>query len=134
MSKIAKIRAFEEDPCSIRNLMANVYNAVRDKSPCLRNESFAKNIGASTFIDAKISSKLSYNGFSDNPLDNEIGQESLRCRTIRDVYMPEIKENVPSYARTSEGKTFILSSKRFLQDRIIGIVCASTLMMTRFIN
>lgn len=115
LSKIAKVRSFEEDPALIRrNLMANVYNAARDESAYLRNGISAKNIGALTPLDTKISS---YNGISDNSSSNGTGQENLYCRAIRDVYIAEIKENVPSYACTSEGKTFILSSKRFLQDR-----------------
>ncbi|XP_028046968.2 uncharacterized protein LOC114254592 [Monomorium pharaonis] len=114
LSKIAKVRSFEEDPVSIKRTL--MYDAVRDKSAYAQNGISAKNMGTLTPLDAKISSELLSNGIlSVNPLSNKIGRKN--CRAIRDVYVPEIKENVPSYACTSEGKTFILSSKRFLQDR-----------------
>jgi len=115
LSKIAKVRSFEENPASIKqSLMTNIYNAARNGSAYLQNE---KGTGAPTSLDTKLLSRLSSNGISDNPLSNEIKQENFYCRAIRDVYIPEIKKNVPSYACTSGGKTFILSSKRFFQDR-----------------
>lgn len=118
LSKIAKVRSFEEDPASIgRSLMANVYNAARKESSYLQNGVSAKDIEAPALLDTKLSSKLSSNSISDNPSSNETGREHFHCRAIQDVYIPDIKENVPSYACTSGGKTFILSSKRFFQDR-----------------
>jgi len=119
LSKIAKVRSFEEDPASIKqSLMTNIYNAARNGSAYLQNEKGTK---APTSLDTKLSSRLSSrlssNGISDNLSSNGIKQENFYCRAIRDVYIPEIKKNVPSYACTSGGKTFILSSKRFFQDR-----------------
>ncbi|XP_011707354.1 PREDICTED: uncharacterized protein LOC105462449 isoform X2 [Wasmannia auropunctata] len=113
LSKIAKV-SFEEDPASIgRSLMGNV---ARNKPANLRNGFSAKDSGAPTpHLDTQLSSKLSSSGISDNSSNN--GGENFNCRAIRDVYVPDIKENVPAYACTSGGKTFILSSKRFFQDR-----------------
>lgn len=116
LSKIAKIRLFEEDPASVgRDLTTNSYNAARE-SVYLRNGVSVKDTEASALLDTKLFSKLSSN-ISDNSSGDEIGQENFHCRAIRDIYIPEIKENIPSYACTAGNKTFILSSKRFFQDR-----------------
>lgn len=113
LSKIAKIRSSEEDPASIgRDLTTTAYNA--RESTYFRNGVSVKDAGA--LLDTELSSELSSN-ISDNLSGDEIGRENFHCRAIRDIYIPEIKENIPSYACTTGSKTFILSSKRFFQDR-----------------
>ncbi|KZC05240.1 hypothetical protein WN55_08847 [Dufourea novaeangliae] len=47
----------------------------------------------------------------------QIKPPNVHCRAIRDVYIPEAKENLPAFACKYGNKTFILSSTRFLQDR-----------------
>ncbi|XP_078038939.1 uncharacterized protein LOC144471086 [Augochlora pura] len=42
---------------------------------------------------------------------------NVHCKAIRDVYIPEAKQNLPAFACKYREKTFILSSTRFLQDR-----------------
>lgn len=48
----------------------------------------------------------------------ERGKSSIvHCRAIRDVYIPEVKRNLPAVACKFGNNTFILSSERFLEDR-----------------
>lgn len=48
----------------------------------------------------------------------EQGKSSIvHCRAIRDVYIPEVKRNLPAVACKFGNNTFILSSERFLEDR-----------------
>ncbi|KYN44251.1 hypothetical protein ALC56_01313 [Trachymyrmex septentrionalis] len=118
LSKIAKVQSFEKDPALVRRLMANVYNATQNKSAYLRNRISTKNInGTPTHLDTELSSKLSSSEISDNSSSNGIGQENFHYRAMRNVYISKMKENIPSYACTSGGKMFNLSSKRFFQDR-----------------
>ncbi|XP_017789816.1 PREDICTED: uncharacterized protein LOC108572134 [Habropoda laboriosa] len=42
---------------------------------------------------------------------------NVHCRAIRDVYIPEVKQNLPALGCKFGNNTFILSSERFLQDR-----------------
>ncbi|XP_076172527.1 uncharacterized protein LOC143149221 [Ptiloglossa arizonensis] len=42
---------------------------------------------------------------------------NVHCRAIRDVYIPEVKQNLPAYDCKFGNNTFVLSSARFLQDR-----------------
>lgn len=41
----------------------------------------------------------------------------VRCRAIRDVYIPEVKRDLPAVACKFGNNTFVLSSERFLEDR-----------------
>lgn len=77
LSKIAKVRSFEEDPASIGSLITNVYNAARKESSYLQNGVSAKDIEVLVLLDTKLSSKLSSNGISDNPSSNGIGTRTF---------------------------------------------------------
>lgn len=59
--------------------------------------------------------------FGDEDLQNfsnEQGKSSIvHCRAIRDVYIPEVKRNLPAVACIFGNNTFVLSSERFLEDR-----------------
>lgn len=115
LSKIAKVR-FEEESVPIQqDLTTNVYNAAQ-KSTDLRNGVSVKDTGTSTLHGAKLSSKLSSNGISYNSSSNGMEQENFHCQHIQDIYIAEIKENVPSYLCITGSKWFILASKRFFQD------------------
>ncbi|XP_076752435.1 uncharacterized protein LOC143424325 [Xylocopa sonorina] len=52
-----------------------------------------------------------------NPSEKEMKSPSVHCRAIRDVYIPEVKQNLPAYACKFGNNTFVLSSERFLEDR-----------------
>ncbi|KAM0727042.1 hypothetical protein ACS0PU_007203 [Formica fusca] len=118
LSKIAKIKSSKEDPvvtggCST----GNIYNGAEKKSTYLQNGIFAKNTGRPISLDTKSSSKLVSEDIFNNAPNDGIQQRNFHCRAIQDVYIPEIKEKIPSYACTFGDNTFILSSKRFFQDR-----------------
>lgn len=59
--------------------------------------------------------------FGNEDLQNfsmEQGKSSIvHCRAIRDVYIPEVKRNLPAVACKFGNNTFVLSSERFLDDR-----------------
>ncbi|CAL7943790.1 unnamed protein product [Xylocopa violacea] len=52
-----------------------------------------------------------------NPSEKQMKSPSVHCRAIRDVYIPEVKQNLPAYACKFGNNTFVLSSERFLEDR-----------------
>ncbi|KAL6434277.1 hypothetical protein ACFW04_006007 [Cataglyphis niger] len=110
LSKIAKIKSSKEDPA--RCSMENVYNAQK-KSTYLQSRIFAKNTGGPISRDTKLVSEDIFN----NAPNDVTERGNFHCRAIQDIYIPEIKEKVPSYACTFGDNTFILSSKRFFQDR-----------------
>ncbi|CAL1679957.1 unnamed protein product [Lasius platythorax] len=118
LSRIAKLRSSEKDPVVTGLLsMANVYNAVNKSMLCQINprickEEFLQKLS----FDVKISSNLS-EGIFNNASNDGIQQGNFHCHAIQDIYIPEIKEKIPSYTCTLGDMTFILSSKRFFQDR-----------------
>jgi len=120
LSKIAKVRSSQEDPVVIRqHSMANVFNDAKSISTYLQSRVPVKNIGGPTSFDTKSSSKLISEDTFNNTPNGELQRENFHCHAIRDIYIPEVKEKIPSYACTfGDGhNTFILSSKRFFQDR-----------------
>lgn len=118
LSKIVKIRSSEEDPIVTgRCPIANVYNAAQKKSMYLQSRVSAKNTEGPISFDTKSSSKLVSEGIFNNTSNGEIQRGNFHCHAIQDIYIAEIKEKIPSYACTFGGNTFILSSKRFFQDR-----------------
>lgn len=120
LSKIAKVRSYQEDPVVTRqHSMANVYNDAKNISTYLQSRVSVKNIGGPTSFDTKSSSKLISENTFNNTLNGELQRGNFHCHAIRDIYIPEVKEKIPSYACTFEDghNTFILSSKRFFQDR-----------------
>lgn len=42
---------------------------------------------------------------------------NVHCQAVRDVFIPEVKQNIPAFACRFRNHTFILSSARFFQDR-----------------
>lgn len=117
LSKIAKIKSSKEDPLVTgRCSMENIYNAQK-KSTYLQSRVFAKNTGGPISLGTKSSSKLVSEDIFNNAPNDAIQRGNFHCRAIQDIYIPEIKEKIPSYACTFGDNTFILSSKRFFQDR-----------------
>lgn len=114
LSKIAKVRSSEKDPgrCS----MANVYSAAQNKSTYLQRRISEKITRGPIPFDKKLSSNL-FESLFNNVSNGGIRQGNLPCHAIEDIYISEIKEKVPSYRCTFGNITFILSSKRFFQDR-----------------
>lgn len=118
LSKIAKVQSSEKDPVVTgRYSIANAYNAVNKSMLCQINlrickEEFLQKLS----FDMKISSNLS-EGIFNNASNEGNQQGNFHCHAIQDIYIPEIKEKIPSYTCILGDMTFILSSKRFFQDR-----------------
>lgn len=108
LSKIAKIQLAEEDSnlSTRRDLMAKIYDAAR-----VRNIASVKSTDESTLVD------IPFGGYLDGGSNGRIEQQNFHCQAIRDVYISDIEEYVPAYACKYGSRTFVLSSKRFLQDR-----------------
>ncbi|XP_043591859.1 uncharacterized protein LOC122571782 isoform X2 [Bombus pyrosoma] len=55
--------------------------------------------------------------YFQNSSEKQMKSSNVHCRAVHDVYIPEVKQNLPAFACVFGNNTFILSSERFLQDR-----------------
>lgn len=118
LSRLAKIRSSQEDPVvTEQHSMANVYNDAKNISTYLQSRVSAKNTGEPTSFDTKSSSKLISEDTFNKTSNDERQRGNFHCHAIQDIYIPEAKEKIPSYTCIFGNNTFILSSKRFFQDR-----------------
>lgn len=99
LSKIAKVQSTGKDSSTSEQVKVPNVSVKNGKEP--------------TFLDTKSSSRSHY-----NTSDTGVKQRSVRCYAIpKPAYIPEINEFIFAYACKLKNKIFILSSKRFFEDR-----------------
>ncbi|XP_076639988.1 uncharacterized protein LOC143351846 [Colletes latitarsis] len=111
-----------KEMCLIFSLsrIANVRVAVpdqRSQDRSLKTKMFdvgSRNTGNSQF-DRRI--KESNENVQDYSKEQIKSPSNVHCKAIRDVYIPEVKQNLPAFGCVLGNNTFIISSARFLQDR-----------------
>lgn len=112
LSKIAKVQQFDENSTVIReDLITHTDNDTEKKSGYSANDTAPWMITEIPFTD--VSLEPLFNGKIDN---DGIKQENFQCEPTESVYIPEIKEFVPSYMCKFGIKMFMLSSKGFFED------------------
>lgn len=107
LSKIAKVQVAALNRASAdRNLKLDNFNKNSESYEELREE------------DSRVKF-LTQNGGENlkNFSRKQVTSTNVHCRATRDVYIPEIDQNLPAFACKWRNNTFILSSERFLQDR-----------------
>jgi len=117
LSKIAKVH-LSEDPSTIVEVdtISNSEFAARGKSPYQEND-VSEDAAKSILFTTKVNSNLSHDVIFHKVSNNRLKQERFQCQAIQDVYIPTLQEDIPSYKCEYGNKTFILSSKRFFDDR-----------------
>nr|XP_033340716.1 uncharacterized protein LOC117228820 [Megalopta genalis] len=96
--------------------IANVHVAAPDQT----NRSLKTPVFPSAWNDVgNLNEELRGNGYLDGQRIPVTLKKSpnVHCKAIRDVYIPEAKQNLPAFVCKFRDKTFVLSSTRFLQDR-----------------
>ncbi|XP_076246505.1 uncharacterized protein LOC143186682 [Calliopsis andreniformis] len=114
LSKIAKVEVAIPSGASLaRSLQLNIFNgASKDPQNPEIHGDMKKNKGTQLRISKPINEEL-LQGSSQKPMK----LTNVHCQAIRDIYIPEVKQNLPAFSCRSENNAFILSSARFLQDR-----------------
>jgi len=117
LSKIAKVH-LSEDPSAIVEVdpMLNNQFTARGKSPYQENDA-SEDAAKSILFTTKSISNLSHDVIFHKVSNNRLKQERFQCQAIRDIHIPSLQEDIPSYKCEYGSKTFILSSKRFFDDR-----------------
>ncbi|XP_043516032.1 uncharacterized protein LOC122531846 [Frieseomelitta varia] len=114
LSKIAKVQvATLNQPSTYHNLKSNIFDST---SKDTRNSK----INGGRMEDEQLHSEFinrNKDKYSQNLSERQTKLSSIHCRAIRDVYIPEVKQNLPAFACKFGNNTFILSSERFLQDQ-----------------
>jgi len=88
--------------------------ATRRKSQ--RND-VSEDAAKSILFTTKSTSNLSHDVIFHKVSNNRLKKERFQCQAIQDVHIPGLQEDIPSYKCEYGSKTFILSSKRFFDDR-----------------
>ena len=112
LSKIAKVQvATPNGSSSARSLKARVFD---DTSKNVRNSEIHRGIEENEEMRLRFSEPTEYENFQ---AQKKMKLLNVHCQAVRDVFIPEIKQNLPAYACRFRNHTFILSSARFFQDR-----------------
>lgn len=114
LSKIANVRYAQED--SVVTRQHSMFTMTRKIYLCICRVSTS--IRGPTSSQPKLSSKPNSEDTFNDTLNDELRRRNFHCHAIQDIYIPEMKEKIPSYVCTfgENLETFILSSKRFFQD------------------
>ncbi|XP_017886571.1 uncharacterized protein LOC108628873 [Ceratina calcarata] len=113
LSKIAKVQVatLDNETAMDRSFKSNIFDGV------------SKETGNSKINEERRDKEEVHSNFGKRNEDNQNSSEiqmkspNVHCRGIRDVYIPDVQQNLPAFACTFGNNTFILSSERFLQDR-----------------
>ena len=112
LSKIAKVQvATPNGPSSARSLKARVFV---DTSKNVRNSEIDRGIEENEEMRSRFSVPAEDDNFQTQ---RQMKLPNVHCQAVRDVFIPEVKQNLPAFACRFRNHTFILSSARFFQDR-----------------
>ena len=111
LSKIAKVQvATPNGSSSARSLKARVFD---DTSKNVKNSEIDRG-KENEEMRLRFSEPTEYENFQTQ---KQMKLPNVHCQAVRDVFIPEVKENLPAFACRFGNHTFILSSGRFFQDR-----------------
>ena len=112
LSKIAKVQvATPNGSSSARSLKARVFD---DTSKNVRNSEIDRRIEENEEMRLRFLEPTEYENFQ---MQKQMKLPNVHCQAVRDVFIPEVKQNLPAFACRFRNHTFILSSARFFQDR-----------------
>ncbi|XP_024223050.1 uncharacterized protein LOC105680693 isoform X1 [Bombus impatiens] len=114
LSKIAKVQVANlNQPSTHHSLKSNIFDSV---SKDARNSKINEEIKEEGQFRLNFVNR-NEDKYFQNSLEKQMKSSNVHCRAIHDVYIPEVKQNLPAFACVFGNNTFVLSSERFLQDR-----------------
>ncbi|XP_060819154.1 uncharacterized protein LOC132908819 [Bombus pascuorum] len=114
LSKIAKVQvASLSQPSTHHSLKSNIFDSV---SKDARNSKINEEIKEEGQLRVNFINRNDDKYFQ-NSSEKQMKSSNVHCRAVHDVYIPEVKQNLPAFACVFGNNTFILSSERFLHDR-----------------
>lgn len=114
LSKIAKVQvASLSQPSTHHSLISNIFDTVSKDG---RNSKIKEEIKEEEQLRLNFVNR-NEDKYFQNSSEKQMKSSNVHCRAVHDVYIPEVKQNLPALACVFGNNTFILSSERFLQDR-----------------
>lgn len=114
LSKIAKVQvASLSQPSTHHSLISNIFDTVSKDG---RNSKIKEEIKEEGQLRLNFVNR-NEDKYFQNSSEKQMKSSNVHCRAVHDVYIPEVKQNLPALACVFGNNTFILSSERFLQDR-----------------